>query len=348
MAKRKRLSPAPAFEISGSDQPEGGLETKAMYGRIGLRPGPPPDVQPDTSARGRAPIADVAGDAAAQSAFEEVAGELQSARKEGRMVLRLPLDAVEAGHLVRDRVAVDADDMATLMDSLRARGQQAPIEVVELGGGRYGLISGWRRLMALQALHEEGSQEGRFATVQALVRSPESAAEAYCAMVEENEIRADLSFYERARIAVKAVEQGVHKTTKDAVQSLFSAARPAKRSKIMAFTALVETLDDHLRFPRAIPEKLGLRLVQALREDAGFRRRLTEALRKASRRDTPEAERRVLERVLSGDKTPAATKTENLTSGVTLTAGSGRVTLSGAAVDAELIADLRRWLRARA
>ena len=53
----------------------------------------------------------------------------------------------------------------------------------------YGLISGWRRLTALQALHAE-TGEARFATVQALVRRPETAADAYVTMVEENEIRA--------------------------------------------------------------------------------------------------------------------------------------------------------------
>ncbi|MEL7453922.1 MAG: ParB N-terminal domain-containing protein, partial [Pseudomonadota bacterium] len=219
MAKRKRLSPAPAFEIV---DPLGdtGLETKAMNGWVGTR----------------APIADVAGDAARQAALDEVSAELQAARTEGRMVLRLALDAIEANHLVRDRVAVDDDDMASLKDSLRDRGQQIPIEVVDLGQGRYGLISGWRRLMALQALHAEAPEDARFAHIQALVRSPDGAPDAYRAMVEENELRANLSFYERARIAVKAAEEGVYESPKHAVQSLFSSVRRAKRSKILSFT----------------------------------------------------------------------------------------------------------------
>ena len=199
MAKRKRLSPAPA-----PGPAEAAPETKALNGWVGVR--------------ARAPIADVSGAAAAQSALEEVAGELRRARAEGRMVTKLPLEAVDAGHLVRDRMVVDAEDMAVLTDSLRARGQQTPIEVIDLGQGRYGLISGWRRLMALRALQEE-TGEARFGLVQALIRAPKDASEAYCAMVEENEIRADLSFYERANMAVQAVEQGVYSDPKEAIQN---------------------------------------------------------------------------------------------------------------------------------
>ena len=153
------------------------------------------------------------------SAFDEVAAELHNARVEGRMVSKLAIGDIDATYLVRDRMTVDDEDMAALKDSLRARGQQAPIEVVDLGDRRYGLISGWRRLTALRALQAETS-DATFGVVQAFIRRPDTAADAYCAMVEENEIRVDLSFYERARIAVKAVEQGVYPDVKTAVQSL--------------------------------------------------------------------------------------------------------------------------------
>jgi ParB family chromosome partitioning protein len=43
--------------------------------------------------------------------------------------------------------------MAALVTSLRARGQQVPIEVVAREGG-YGLISGLRRVMALREIGE--------------------------------------------------------------------------------------------------------------------------------------------------------------------------------------------------
>ncbi|MFL4468341.1 ParB/RepB/Spo0J family partition protein [Tateyamaria armeniaca] len=328
MAKRKRLSPAPAFEIPDPLAGSGGLETKAMNGWVGTR----------------APIADVAGDAARQAAFEEVSAELQSARAEGRMVLRLPLDVVEADHLVRDRVAVDGDDMASLMDSLRDRGQQTPIEVVDLSDGRYGLISGWRRLMALQELQAEAPDDPRFAQIQALVRAPDSAPDAYRAMVEENELRANLSFYERARIAVKAAEEGVYDSPKHAVQSLFSSVRRAKRSKILSFTDLVE-LDDHLSFPAAIPEKLGLALVAEMRSTPGFAQGLIRALDQAAPIASPAEERKVLEQSLrSPGKAAQGTPKEQLAEGLELRGQAGKVTLAGPRVDDALVADLRAWL----
>lgn len=336
MAKRKRLSTTP---LGGFTPMDGPLETKAyVNGWEGQRRSP-------------APIADVSGDAALQAALDEVSTELTTARREGRFILRLPLDAVDQAHLVRDRIEMDADDMDSLQSSLRARGQQTPIEVVDLGAGRYGLISGWRRLTALRQLAEETGDEARFGHVQALVRSPDTAADAYLAMVEENEIRAGLSFYERARIAVQAVRLGVHSDTAQAVQSLFSAARAPKRSKILSFVTLVEALDDRLRFPFAIPEKLGLPLVGALRADPGFRRKLTEALRKADPQ-TPEAERIVLEQCLK--PAPEAEKPappdpagEEISPGIALARRGQRLTLSGPGITEALAEDLREWLASR-
>jgi ParB/RepB/Spo0J family partition protein len=325
MAKRKRLSPAPTFEIPDPLAGWGELETKTMNGWVGTR----------------APIADVAGDAARHAALEEVSAELHSARAEGRMVLRLPLDAIEANHLVRDRVAVDEDDMASLTDSLRDRGQQTPIEVVDLGRGRYGLISGWRRLMALQALHAEAPEDARFAHILALVRSPDGAPDAYRAMVEENELRANLSFYERAQIAVKAAEEGVYESPKHAVQSLFSSVRRAKRSKILSFTELV-VLDDHLSFPSAIPEKLGLALVGAMREEPAITDRLTTALGQAGPFKDAASERAVLEQILRKPARPASAML--LLDGLELQGNAGRAVLSGSRVDDVLLADLRDWL----
>ncbi|MEP5186983.1 ParB/RepB/Spo0J family partition protein, partial [Tateyamaria sp.] len=317
MAKRKRLSPAPAFEIPDPLAGSGELETKAMNGWVGTR----------------APIADVAGDAARHAALEEVSAELHSARAEGRMVLRLPLDAIEANHLVRDRVAVDEDDMLSLTDSLRDRGQQTPIEVVDLGQGRYGLISGWRRLMALQALQAEAPEDARFAYIQALVRSPNGAPDAYRAMVEENELRANLSFYERARIAVKAAEEGVYESPKHAVQSLFLSVRRAKRSKILSFTELVE-LDDQLSFPSAIPEKLGLALVGAMRAQPAFKVKLIAHLGKARPLADAAAERAVLERCMRAlTQAAPSPPLERIVEGVELRVQTGKATLSGPGVD---------------
>ncbi len=277
MAKRKRLTPAQPDYLD-TETPV--LETKSM--------GFPP---------ARAPIAQVAGEASAAAALQELAGEMNRARDEGRLIQSLPLDAVEVGYLVRDRILADDAELQVLIESLKARGQQTPIEVVRLEDGRYGLISGWRRLTALRKLLD-ATGDARFATVQAILRRPETAAEAYVAMVEENEIRVGLSYYERARVAAKAVEQGVYGSEKEALLELFASASRAKRSKIRSFLPLYHALDHGLRFASAIPERLGLALSGALEQEAGFAEDLCIALLQAAP-DTPEAEVTCLEAALA-------------------------------------------------
>lgn len=261
MAKRRRLTPAQSDYLS----PAGALETKAWG--AAARPGL------EASALAAPPIAQVAGEASAVAALAEVSDMLAEARAEGRLVQRLGLDAVEIDYLVRDRLGIDAEEMATLMESIRLHGQRTPIEVTEIAPGRYGLISGWRRLTALRRLAEE-TKNPVFETVLSLLRRPETAGAAYVAMVEENEIRLGLSYYERARIAGRAVEQGVFPDDRTALQTLFAAASRAKRSKIGSFLRIWRALDGALRFPAAIPERLGLALAQRLDQSPDLAARL--------------------------------------------------------------------------
>jgi ParB/RepB/Spo0J family partition protein len=241
MAKRKRLTPAII-----TDTPA--LETKSI-------PRYPLGVAPKT----RAPIADVAQDASASAALTEIAQTLTDARQEGRLIQRIPLDAIADDYLVRDRIAVDDAEMTTLVDSLRERGQQTAIEVTDIGDGRYGLISGWRRMQALRTLETPD--------VLAIIRTPQDSADAYLAMVEENEIRVGLSYYERARIVARAVDQGIYRTDRVGLATLFHAASRPKRSKIGSFVGIVRALDDHLTFPTALTERTGLALAQAIEAD---------------------------------------------------------------------------------
>ncbi|TDK50886.1 ParB/RepB/Spo0J family partition protein [Antarcticimicrobium luteum] len=278
MAKRRRLTPAQAHYLESAPVRLTGPGIGADAGTAS------------------APIAQVSGDASARAALADLAAEVEAARAQGLMLELLPLGAIDIGHLVRDRMVQDEDEMTALMTSLEARGQQTPIEVVRLpdpqGGRTHGLISGWRRLTALTRLYER-TNDPRFASVRALVVDPGSAQAAYVAMVEENEIRVNLSHYERARIALRAVEEGVYDSRRAALLSLYNAAPRAKRSKIGSFMALVEALDPALRFPTAIPEKLGLALTRALTEDPGLAPRLTARLA-AAQAGSAEAELRIL------------------------------------------------------
>lgn len=359
MAKRKRLTPA---QPTYFDTEVPALETKSA-----LPAGP---------GAGRAPIAQVAGDASAAAALQDLAGEVKRARDEGRMIQALPIMDVDAHHLVRDRMMADEDELQVLMASLKARGQQTPIEVVETGKdesgqGRYGLISGWRRLTALRRLAEE-TGEARFETVQALIRRPETAEAAYTAMVEENEVRVGLTYYERARIAAKAVEQGVFDHERAALQELFASASRAKRSKIGAFLKLYHAADAVLQFPAAIPERLGVALARRF-EDAPeeMRTRLREAFA-AKHPATADAELAILEGLLKdtsapSENRPSVSKKPELETdlmpnrhpiqkdhdgsrfvqlgGMIVRMTTGGITVTGARVTPELQADLISWLR---
>ena len=288
MAKRKRLTPP---NPSYLDTPPA-LETKSMF-----------------SAPRSAPIADVARDASSTAALNEMAESLARARDEGRMVVALPLDEIVMDHLVRDRLVVDAAEMQALKTSLRSRGQQTPIEVMQLEDGRYGLISGWRRCQALSEIAQEDRNYDP--TVLALLRRPEEASDAYLAMVEENEVRVDLSYFERARIVAKAVEEGVYSSERTALQMLFHSASRAKRSKIGSFLPVVRALDGVVRFPHGLSERLGLSLAQALNDDPGFAPRLQAQLA-AVEVETPEAETALLTKALTAhnQSLKAATETK--------------------------------------
>ncbi len=349
MAKRKRLSAFGAPE-HGDEMPV--LETKAFptypLGYAGGHTYTRPDV-PDSRP---APIADMAGAAAATAALEEMADVLRHARENGRMVLQLPLAQVEAGYLVRDRIAADPEEMAALVESLRARGQQTPIEVAQLGPDRFGLISGWRRLRALASLQAE-TGEAKFGLVLALLRKPDQASDAYVAMVEENEIRVGLSFYERARIALKAVEAGVYPDDRTALRALYATASRPKRSKIGSFLTVVRGLDGAVRSPEAIGERLGLQLAQALEGDATLAPRLRAALEAAAPADAG-AEQALLARLLApapAPKSPDSAMSETvsvpeLAPGLSLSALKGqRLVIEGARVDADFRARLEDWLR---
>ena len=214
------------------------------------------------------PIAQVAGEAASSAALARLSDEMERLRAEGRLILEIPRDQIAPDHLSRDRVAIDAEEMRTLAKSIYNHGQRSPIEVTALPEGAahpYGLISGWRRLQALSDLAEQ-TGDAKYDTVLAVVRQPKDSADAYVSMVEENEVRVGLSYYERARVAARATELGVFETEKKALLTLFDSASRAKRSRIRQFTYIYHALDDVLRFPAAIPERLGLRLAEVLRD----------------------------------------------------------------------------------
>ncbi len=233
--------------------------------------------------RGVAPIAKIAADAAAvsqpgstadrarQAQLEASEAKLTEAETDGRLLFDIAVGEIDADAMVRDRAALDADDMLELRLSISANGLRLPIEVYELpvtdraDAPRYGLLSGYRRLMAVRELLGL-TEEVRFKTIRAIVRPQAETDAAFVAMVEENEVRSELSHFERGRISVISAQQGAFLNVEDAVNKLFATGSKAKRSKVRSFALIFEELGDMLEFPDALSEKRGLKLAQALRQ----------------------------------------------------------------------------------
>jgi ParB family chromosome partitioning protein len=190
------------------------------------------------------------------------------------------------------------------------------------------------------------TQDTKFGKIQCLIRTIDTDPDAYIAMVEENEIRANLSFYERARLASEAARLGLYWDAGAAVSALFARATPAKRSKIVSFVSVHTELGEALRFPTAIPERLGLALSGALQQDSRFAARLKDSLRKTPPQNALE-ERAQLERALRKQTPTKAPDRAEAAPGVFLEAKTGRVVLTGKGVDAKLRDALKDWLAAR-
>ncbi len=230
-----------------------------------------------------APIAQVAADAAQQSQVLDAETRSQTARDrtdaeahraaqdKGLVMVEVPLDQIDSDDMVRDRITMDEAEMDELRASIRQNGLRLPVELYELiepnDGRKYGIISGYRRVLAMRGLLA-ATGDAKFSTIKALIKLPATLPAAFVAMVEENEVRADLSHFERGRIAALSAQNGIFDSVGDAVNQLFASASKAKRSKVRSFALVFEALGDMLTFPESLTERQGLRLANALRAGA--------------------------------------------------------------------------------
>ena len=264
MAKRTKLTAPSADQLAALD---------ADF-RSENRPKPNPAT---------APIAQVSADAAmlgagepAQQKLDRLDAEvLRAAKEKGLLIAEIPTDQINADAMVRDRASLSQEELDELKTSIRKHGLRMPVEVFADDDGGYNLLSGYRRLMAVRGLAEFPSNTG-YDKIIALVRPKADTAEAFVAMVEENEVRSNLSHFERGRIAVVAAQQGAYANTEAAIAALFQSGSPAKRSKVKSFAEVFEMLGDMLSFPERLSERRGLRLANALRQ--GAEKRLREVL----------------------------------------------------------------------
>ena len=183
-------------------------------------------------------------------------------------IITLPLDAIDATALPRDRTTLNPAAMDDLTASIAANGLRQPIEVWQLSTPAppltHGLIAGFRRLQAHRAL-AASRRDGSFATIPAFLRSPASLPQALAAMVEENECRAEVSPWDKARLLVEVTAQGLFPTIDAALAEIHSCTTRQKRARLRAAAQVVEELEGLLTTPDRLNENRLLRLASALR-----------------------------------------------------------------------------------
>jgi ParB family chromosome partitioning protein len=163
-------------------------------------------------------------------------------------LIHLSPAVIDPQALLRDRTALDPAALDTLTRSIAAEGLRLPIEVWLLSSPReghtHGLISGLRRLTAARALG--------LATVPAFLRSPQSLAQALAAMVTENEVRAPISAWEKARLLLAAVEEGHFDTPDAALATLFPTLPRTSRLRLRSHVTVVEALGPLFNQPETL------------------------------------------------------------------------------------------------
>lgn len=283
MAKRRKLT-APSADDLNKIEEEFRRETST-------RPNP-----------AAAPIAQVAADAAAQSVGDQAARE-EAARHKADADRLKEAEAkglvIKDNAMVRDRLSITEEELTELKLSISAHGLRLPIEVVERQGDatgpRYGLLSGFSYKAFTDLL--ELTENAKYQSIKAIIRDPDEMGGSYVAMVEENEVRANLSHFERGWIAVVAAQQGASANTEAAVNELFKSASKAKRSKVRSFALIFEELGDLLKYPESLKEREGLRLANALR--SGAEKRVRELLGAGKGQVSPDEEWSLLEAAIA-------------------------------------------------
>ena len=223
----------------------------------------------------------------------------------------LPLGSIDSGALPRDRAALDPEALALLQRSILSEGLRQPIEVFPLEGPtpdatEYGLISGLRRLTVFRAL---APHLPTFAAIPAFIRQPADIPAALAAMVTENEVRADISPWEKALLILTCVEDAHFPTPDAAILGLFPHITKTNRSRLHAVVTVVDTLGPLLTHGPSLSLRQLLRLSTAIK--AGFAEVIEVAL--TEHHDaTPPAQWDLLQNILSeadrtlADPTPQA------------------------------------------
>ena len=136
--------------------------------------------------------------------------------------------------LLRDRSHLDTAALEDLAASIHRDGLRQPIEVWQLSHPtetqRYGLISGLRRLTATRLLNSRNPTTNT--TIAAFLRTPASIPDAMAQMIAENEIRENLTPWERGLTLATCVAQDLFPTIDAAIAALLPTATKQKRTRL--------------------------------------------------------------------------------------------------------------------
>lgn len=277
MSRKRRMFD---IEVPEAEIPED-IETKSMIPR---RRGPMATAIGNTadSLRSRAQI-----EADIRAENDALAHEFVRLKKLGLIVDLIPLDRIRTRKLQRDRRRSGDLALDDLKASIRDIGLSNPIRVEPSGDGDYELVQGFRRLTAYRELLVE-TEEARWTSIPAgILPGGESDAALYRRMVDENLVRKGVSFAEMAQLARYYAEDRVDgcEDVDEAVNHLYAAASPQKRSYIRRFAQMMSMLEKVLSAPEQIPRAVGLAVMDRIETDPAARADLVARLRAAGEGD---------------------------------------------------------------
>lgn len=174
----------------------------------------------------------------------------------------LPIHQIDTEVLIRDRSIQNAAALDDLIRSITEIGLRQPIEVFGLtphehNPSLYGLISGHRRLKAFVAM---GRTE-----IPAILCNPDGIPAAMAAMVTENEVRSQITPWEKGRLIEGLVEDGTYATPDAAIAALYPTATRQQRNRIQNCHMVFDTFYRHLQNPEGLTVAQIDRLATAIR-----------------------------------------------------------------------------------
>ena len=182
-------------------------------------------------------------------------------------ITQIPTAEILDQALLRDRAHLDTDALEDLAASIHRDGLRQPIEVWTLSQPtethRYGLISGLRRLTATRLLNTRNPNT--HTTIPAFLRTPASIPDAMAQMIAENEIRENLTPWERGLTLATAVAQDLFPTIDAAIAALHPTASKQKRTRLRTLALVAEELEDAFTTPELLSQSQIERLAACLR-----------------------------------------------------------------------------------